>query len=668
YYVDPEFGTGCVKITPAHDFNDYEVGQRHDLPKINIFTIDAQINDEAPQAYRGMDRFDARKQIVADLESQGLLVKVEPHKMMVPRGDRSKAVIEPFLTDQWYVKAAPLAEEAVRCVEDGRIRFVPENWKKTYYEWMRNIQDWCISRQIWWGHRIPAWYGPDGEVFVARTEERARKKALDHYGEERELTQDSDVLDTWFSSALWPFSTLGWPDESEMVDRFYPTNVLVTGFDIIFFWVARMVMMGLKFADVVPFHEVYIHGLIRDGEGNKMSKSKGNVLDPLDLIDGIALEDLVTKRTQNMMQPHLAKRIEKSTRKEFPKGIPAFGTDALRFTLASLATQGRDIKFDLGRIEGYRNFCNKLWNATRFVLMNAEGKDCGVDREDLPLSATDRWIVSSFQRTEQTARKAMEEYRFSDAANSIYQFLWGHYCDWYLELVKPVIYEGEGDSDAAIAARRTMIQVLESAIRLLHPLMPYITEELWQKLAPLAGRAGETIMLAPWPESDNALIDAACEREVEGVMSVITGVRNIRGEMNIPPGRPLEMLVTGDAEGLGWIQRHETLIKALAKLSSWGILKGEAPAGSATSVLDQLRLFVPLQGVIDLEAEATRLNKAIAKLESDLGRTSKKLGNENFISRAKPEVVEKERQKAAEFERKLEGLRDALQRIEALKE
>ncbi|MBF0624010.1 MAG: valine--tRNA ligase [Magnetococcales bacterium] len=665
-YVDPAFGSGCVKITPAHDFNDYAIGQRHGLAMINILTVDARLNDAVPAAYRGLDRFVARERVLADLEAQGLLEKTEPHRLMVPRGDRSRAVVEPYLTDQWFVRAGVLAEEAIRVVEDGRIRFVPSSWDKTYFEWMRNIQDWCISRQIWWGHRIPAWYGPDGRVIVCRSEAEALEWAAEEYGRPVALIRDPDVLDTWFSSALWPFSTLGWPAHTPELRTFHPTNVLVTGFDIIFFWVARMIMMGLKFTGEVPFREVYITGLIRDAEGQKMSKSKGNILDPLDLIDGIGLDDLVEKRTRDMMQPQLAQRIAAATRREFPQGIPAFGTDALRFTMASLATQGRDIKFDLGRIEGYRNFCNKLWNASRFVLMNTEGADCGLERGELPLSVPDRWIRSALNRLAEDMARAFDQYRFNDAANAIYQFLWGHYCDWYLELVKPILYGEIVPEAEKVAARRTLVQVLETALRLLHPLMPFITEELWQKVAPVAGRGGDSIMLAPWPDADPALNDPGIEAEMAWVMSFINGVRNIRGAMDLPPARELEILVTGAPEVLERLERFRTLILPLAKLSGWSILTGEAPAGCAAGVVEGLCFHIPLAGVIDLAAETDRLHKALAKLDGDLAQVQKKLGNETFLAKAKPEVVAKDREKQRSLAEKRQGLAEALARIEAL--
>ncbi|MBF0380837.1 MAG: valine--tRNA ligase [Magnetococcales bacterium] len=666
-YVDPEFGSGCVKITPAHDFNDNEVGGRHDLELINIFTNDATINDTAPEAYRGMDRFVARKKIVADLEELGLLEKVEPHKLMIPRGDRSKAIIEPYLTDQWYVKTSSLAQEAIKAVEDGRIRFVPANWDKTYFEWMRNIQDWCISRQIWWGHQIPAWYGPDGHLFVCNCEEEVYEWAAEHYGRPVNLTRDPDVLDTWFSSALWPFATLGWPKLTKEMEDFYPTNVLVTAFDIIFFWVARMVMMGLKFTKKVPFHDVYITGLVRDGEGNKMSKSKGNVLDPLDLIDGIDLDSLVEKRTKDMMQPHLAKKIAKATRKEFPDGIPPFGADALRFTMASLATQGRDIKFDLGRIEGYRNFCNKLWNATRFVLMNSEGKNCGVSSETLNYTYADRWILSRLQQVKKEVAGSLEEYRFNDAASVVYQFVWGSYCDWYLEMVKPVLYGDEVAETYKIATRHCMVGVLEESLRLLHPLMPFITEELWQKVAGLVGRSGKSIMIASWPQPDASYVDLDLEKELTWVMSLVTAVRTIRAEMDISPGKRLAILVQGSQDMVTRLQRHHGLIVPLAKLDSWQILEGEAPQGAATGVVEEMQIFIPLAGLIDVEAETSRLQKGLQKLDKELQRVVGKLTNPNFLAKAKPEVVAKEKGKQQELEEKKNSLTEALLRIEKLR-
>ncbi|MBF0213595.1 MAG: valine--tRNA ligase, partial [Magnetococcales bacterium] len=665
-HVDPAFGTGCVKITPAHDFNDHEMGIRHGLPVINIFTPDARINDQAPEAYRGLDRFEARRRIVADLEQAGLLEKIEEHRLMIPRGDRSKAVLEPYLTDQWFVKAAPLAEEAIRAVEDGRIRFIPGNWDKTYFEWMRNIQDWCISRQIWWGHRIPVWYGPDGHPFVCNCEEMVYEMAAEHYGEAVELVRDPDVLDTWFSSALWPFATLGWPKKTPELALYYPTNVLVTGFDIIFFWVARMIMMGLKFTGEVPFREVYITGLVRDGEGNKMSKSKGNILDPLDLIDGIDLETLVAKRTRDMMQPQLAARVETATRHEFPKGIAAFGTDALRFAMAGLAVQGRDIKLDMGRVEGYRNFCNKLWNAARFVLMNAEGIE--LDGAGAATTLPDRWIQSRLQKVVAAMDGAMERYRFDEAAAALHRFLWGEFCDWYLEMVKPVLYDESLPEAEKNTTRRVMVETLESALRLLHPLMPFITEELWQKMAPLVGRGGITIMQAPWPRVEPTQEDEALEIEAEFVMELVSAIRTVRGEMDIAPGRRLPLLVRGDAGAIDRLQRHEGLIRVLAKLDSWSPLAGEVPEGAATAVLPGLQLFIPLAGIIDPAAEIARLEKTLQKLVADRTRVLGKLENAGFLANARPEVVAAEQDKARELEEKCHGVEEALGRMRRLQE
>ncbi len=668
-YVDREFGTGCVKITPAHDFNDYAIGQRHNLPLINIFTADARINDVPPEQYRGLDRYEARKKVVADMEALGLVEKIEPHKLMVPRGDRSHAVIEPYLTDQWFVKVGPLAEPAIKAVEEGEIRFVPDNWKNTYFEWMRNIEDWCISRQIWWGHRIPAWYDEQGNIYVARSEEEAYAQAREKLGrDDVELVQDDDVLDTWFSSALWPFSTLGWPDKTPELDTFYPTNVLVTGFDIIFFWVARMIMMGLKFTGQVPFREVYIHGLVRDSHGQKMSKSKGNVLDPIDLIDGIDLESLVAKRTTGMMQPEMREKIEKQTRKEFADGIPAFGTDALRFTFAALASTGRDIKFDLNRIEGYRNFCNKLWNAARYVLINTEGHDCGQSGGIIDLSLADRWILSRLQKTTEQVTRAIESYRFDHAAQAIYDFTWNEYCDWYLELSKVTLNDPEAGETQLRGTRRTLVHVLDNILRLAHPIMPFITEEIWQRVRPLAGKEGETIMLQPYPKAIEARIDEAAEAEMEWVMQFIVGVRNIRGEMNIAPGKPLPVLLekVGE-EDARRLESSRPYLDTLARLESVRVLEeGEEAPESATALVGEMRVLIPMAGLIDKEAELARLHKELEKLEKEHKRLSGKLANASFVEKAPAHVVEKERQKLADVESSLAQYREQLARIEAL--
>ncbi len=654
-HVDPEFGSGCVKITPAHDFNDYALGQRHNLPLINIFTVDAKLNSNVPAAYQGMDRFAARQQIVADLEAAGLLVDIKPHKLMVPRGDRSHAVIEPFLTDQWFVKIAPLAEPAIKAVEDGRIKFIPDNWKKTYFEWMRNIQDWCISRQIWWGHRIPAWYDDKGQVYVGDSEAHVREKYK--IPESVKLEQDADVLDTWFSSALWPFSTLGWPENTERLKAFYPTSVLVTGFDIIFFWVARMIMMGLKFMGDVPFREVYIHGLIRDSDGQKMSKSKGNVLDPLDLIDSIELEALVTKRTTGLMQAEMAPKIEKDTRKQYPQGIPAFGTDALRFTFAALASTGRDIRFDLGRIEGYRNFCNKLWNASRYVLMSTENRDLTKGE----LSLTDRWIISRLQQLEAQIHQHLNTYRFDLAAHALYEFTWNEYCDWYLEFSKPVLQNGT--EAAQRGTRRTLVGVLEALLRLLHPFMPFITEELWQRVA----ESGDTIMLQPYPQAQAEKIELETEQEIEWVKQFILGVRRIRAEMDIAPSKPLPVLLqNGSSDDQQKWQTHSSIITRLARLESVTWLETEEAPESAIALVGEMQILIPLAGLIDKEAELKRLNKELEKLHKELAKCTAKLDNPKFTERAPAEIVEKERQRVADMSASLQQLEAQAARIRAV--
>ncbi len=682
-HVDPEFGTGCVKITPAHDFNDYDVWKRHrdetaiagqpHAGLINIFTVDASIraNEEdegelIPATYIGMDRYTARKRIITDLDALGLLEKTEEHTLMAPRGDRSGAVIEPLLTDQWYVRVAPLAKPAIEAVENGNIRFVPDNWKNTYFEWMRNIEDWCISRQIWWGHRIPAWYDEAGNIYVGRNEQEVREKhqlAADY-----PIHQDEDVLDTWFSSALWPFSTLGWPEQTERLKTFYPTSVLVTGFDIIFFWVARMIMMGLKFMGDVPFHEVYIHGLVRDSHGDKMSKSKGNVLDPIDLIDGIDLESLVEKRTSNMQVPKKAKQIEAQTRKDFPDGIQGHGTDALRFTFASLASTGRDIKFDLNRMEGYRNFCNKVWNAARYVLMNTEGEDCGQQGSELALSAADRWIRSRLQHTADQVSKSLDGYRLDHAAQAIHEFTWNAYCDWYLELSKTVLNNPAANDAEKRATRHTLVNVLEAMLRLAHPLMPFITEEVWQRVAPLADIDADTIMLQPYPVVDTQAIDPAAEVEMAWVMRFILGIRRIKGEMNIAPGKRVPVLLANASEeDQSWAERHRAYLDFLAKTESIEILAtGEAGPESATALVGDMRILIPLAGLIDKDAELARLDKEIGRLEKDIARTEGKLSNPKFIDKAPEAVVQKERDKLEDAHKALENLKTQRERIHAL--
>jgi valyl-tRNA synthetase len=654
-YVDQEFGTGCVKITPAHDFNDAEMGQRHDLEKINILTIDAAINDNAPEKYRGLDRYEARDVIVKDFKDLGLLESIKDHTLMVPRGDRSGAVIEPFLTDQWYVKADALAEPAVKAVQEGKIKFVPGNWDKTFYNWMDGIQDWCISRQIWWGHRIPAWYDDKGNIYVAHDEKTVRKE--NKLADNVRLRQDEDVLDTWFSSALWPFSTLGWPEKTDAVNTWYPSSVLVTGFDIIFFWVARMMMMGLKFMDDVPFKEVYIHGLVRDSHGHKMSKSKGNVLDPIDIIDGIDLESLVKKRTTGLMNPKDASKIEKATRKEFPDGIESHGTDALRFTFASLASTGRDINFDMNRIGGYRNFCNKLWNAARYVLMNTEDQDTGIDNDDVELSLADRWIMSKLQSTEQEVTAAIDGYRFDHAAQAIYEFIWDNYCSWYLELSKPVLTSDSASEAAKRGTRRTLVRVLEATLRMTHPFMPFITEEIWQTIAPLAGKTGDSIMSQPYPSADDSKIDADAVSEMEWVMEFITGIRSIRSQMNIPPKKQLPVILKdSQQQDLDRLADNQEFLSRLANLESIDVLDGEAPA-AATALVGKMEILIPLEGLIDKDAEIQRLDKEITKLEKVIKQSSGKLNNENYVAKAPADVVQKERDKLTELEQALSQLK-----------
>jgi len=661
-YVDPEFGTGCVKITPAHDFNDYDIGKRHDLPMYNVLTDDAAMNDEVPQAYRGLDRFEARRKIVAEFESLGLLEKIEDYTVKIPRGDRSHAVVEPYLTDQWYVSIKPLAEPAIAAVESGDIRFVPENWSKTYFEWMYNIQDWCISRQLWWGHRIPAWYDEDGNIYVGRSEAAVRDKY--GVGSDVALRQDEDVLDTWFSSALWPFSTLGWPEKNEALDDFYPGSVLVTGFDIIFFWVARMIMMGLKFMGDVPFREVYIHGLIRDQDGQKMSKSKGNVLDPLDLIDGVDLDTLIKKRTTGLMQEHLKPQIEKITRKQFPNGIDQYGSDALRFTFASLATTGRDIRFDLGRIEGYKNFCNKLWNAARYVLMNTEELGDG----NVELSSADRWIRARFDETVVQVHRNFDGYRLDLVAQAIYEFTWHEFCDWYLELSKPVLQSDTSTAAAQLGTRRTLVEILEGLLRLLHPIMPFVTEEIWQQVAPRAGIDGPTIMLQPYPQPATGEADGKAVADIEWLKKFILGVRQIRGEMDIPPGKPLPVILenASDADERR-ANEHASLLQRVGRVESVTLLAdGEEPPAAATALIDELRLLVPMKGMIDVDAERTRLGKQLDKVQADLARARSKLDNPNFVNNAPADVVTQEKQRAADFERQIAQLSEQLEKLDEL--
>lgn len=689
-YVDREFGTGCVKITPAHDFNDYEVGKRHNLPLINvldknaavlaiahIFNVDGSLNTTAnndlPAAYAGLDRYEARKQIVAAFDTAGLLESINDHALKVPRGDRSGVVIEPWLTDQWYVSTKPLAEPAIAAVEDGRIQFVPKQYENMYFSWMRDIQDWCISRQLWWGHRIPAWYDASGKVYVGRNEAEVRHKY--HLGAEIILNQDEDVLDTWFSSGLWTFSTLGWPEQTEFLKKFHPTDLLVTGFDIIFFWVARMIMLTLhlvKHEDgsaQIPFKTVYVHGLVRDGQGQKMSKSKGNVLDPLDIIDGIDLETLVQKRTTGLMQPKDAVKIEKQTRKEFPEGIQAYGTDALRFTFCSLASTGRDIKFDMGRVEGYRNFCNKIWNATRYVLMHCEDQDCGQNgATDYELSLADRWIISKLQLAENTVAEYLDTYRLDLAAQAIYEFVWNEYCDWYLELSKPVLWNEQASDAQKKGTRRTLIRVLETILRLSHPLMPFITEEIWQKIKTMASATGDTIMLAAYPVANSSKIDQQALSDVEWLQAVILGVRNIRGEMNISPAKDLPLFFkNGSADDKLRLDNNQPFLKKLASLESITWLKenDEAPL-STTTIIGTMEILVPMAGLIDKEAEIARLTKESAKLEQDILKTETKLSNAAFVAKAPADVVANERTRIAEHKKSVEKLHAQIQKISAL--
>ncbi|MFZ9052724.1 MAG: valine--tRNA ligase [Woeseiaceae bacterium] len=661
-YVDAEFGTGCVKITPAHDFNDYDIGKRHELPMYNILTDDAALNEQVPEAYRGMDRFEARNAVVAEFERLGLLEKIEDYVVKIPRGDRSGAVVEPYLTDQWYVSIEPLAKPAIEAVETGKIRFVPENWSKTYFDWMHNIQDWCISRQLWWGHRIPAWYDENGNIHVGRSEEEVRRKYK--LGDEVALRQDEDVLDTWFSSALWPFSTLGWPEKTAALDEFYPGSVLVTGFDIIFFWVARMIMMGLKFMDDVPFREVYIHGLIRDQDGQKMSKSKGNVLDPLDLIDGVDLEALLAKRTSGLMQDHLRPKIEKATRQQFPDGIQPYGCDALRFTFAALATTGRDIRFDLGRIEGYRNFCNKLWNAARYVLMNTEDISDGAEDP----SAADRWICARFEQTVAAVHEHFANYRLDLAAQVMYEFTWHEFCDWYLELSKPVLQSDNSTDEQKRATQRTLVQVLEALLRLLHPLMPFITEEIWQQVAARAGIEPTTIMLQGYPQSSNTADDSDAVDDIEWVRQFILGIRQIRGEMDIPPGKPLPVVLQNSGPlDQQRADRFSNLLQRVGRVESVAMLaESDEPPASATALLGNMRLLVPMQGLIDVDAERSRLGKQRERLGSDLERSRSKLSNDNFVNNAPADVVAKERKRAAELEQTLAQLAEQLEKLASL--
>ena len=653
-YVEPEFGTGCVKITPAHDFNDYAMGQRHNLPLINIFTPDAKINENAPKAYQGLDRFVAREQMLKDLTAQGLLIKTEPHQLKLPKGDRSGAIVEPYLTDQWFVKASVLAQPALEAVRSGKIKFVPENWSKTYYQWLENIEDWCISRQLWWGHRIPAWFDASGNIYVGASEAAVRLKY--NLAADAKLTQDEDVLDTWFSSALWPFSTLGWPEQTPELQNFYPTAVLVTGFDIIFFWVARMVMFGLKFTGQVPFKEVYITGLIRDSHGQKMSKSKGNVLDPVDLIDGISLEALLQKRTTGLMQQNLLEQITRQTQAEFPHGIAGFGADALRFTFCALATTGRDINFDIARLEGYRNFCNKIWNATKFVLMQLE--DFNYNDQEYELGVADKWIHSEMQQTLAVITTEFKQYRFDLITQAVYDFVWYKFCDWYLELTKPILHADTVSIAAKNGARRTLLETIEAILRMIHPFMPFITEELWQSVAAKMGVHNQTIMLAQYPEFTASKVDLVATADIEWLQKMILAIRNIRGEMNLAPNKLILLLLAhGSKQDYQRITQYEQYLKSLAKLEaiSW-VEPGQPVPMSATALVDELQLNIPIANLVDINAEIARLNKEINKAQIDIERMSVKLNNVNYTTKAPAEVVANERVRLAEQQNILQQL------------
>jgi valyl-tRNA synthetase len=664
-YVDPAFGSGCVKITPAHDFNDYDVGQRHGLPLINIMTLDATLNDSVPRAYRGLDRFVAREKIIADLDAMGLIERIEPHQLTVPRGDRSNAILEPLLTDQWFVDIKPLAAPAIRAVELGDVRFVPDTWTGVYHEWMHKIRDWCISRQLWWGHRIPAWYDPDGRWYVARSEAEAR--SAHGIDAATPLRQDDDVLDTWFSSALWPFSTQGWPEKTQALQTYYPTAVLVTGFDIIFFWVARMIMMGLKFTGEVPFRAVYITGLILDQDGQKMSKSKGNVIDPLDIVDGISLDALLEKRTTGLMQPQMKSAIEKATRKQFPQGIAAYGTDALRLCLARLATQSRDLRFDMARVEEYRNFCNKLWNAARYVLMNVEDQD--LKSQGAEFSLADRWIRSRLAGLLTRIEAGFADYRLDNVANALYEFTWHEFCDWYVELSKAVLQSESASPAAKRGTRMTLVQTLETLLRALHPLAPFISEEIWQRVRVSAGARGETIMLAEFPTAAAAPTDAQAEPEMRWVMDFVLGVRQIKGEMDIAPSRKLEVLLqNAHARDVEYLKRNLHYLTRLAGVETPRVLAaGEAAPIAAVALLGNLEILVPMEGLINPTAELERLGKRLRKAQIDSSKLEAKLGNSQFARNAPPDIVAKDQQRLEELRTEIGQLSAQTARVTKLK-
>lgn len=665
-FVELDFGSGCVKITPAHDFNDHAVGKHHQLPEISILSKQATINDNAPLAYRGLDRFDARKKILADLDAQGLLVKEEPHRLKVPRGEKSNAVIEPLLTEQWYVKMKPLAEPAIAAVQRGEVRFVPEVWTKTYYQWLENIEDWCISRQLWWGHRIPAWYDESGKVYVGYSEDDVRFKHK--LPENTLLRQDEDVLDTWFSSALWPFSTLGWPEKTPELENFYPGNTLITGFDIIFFWVARMIMMGLKFMGKVPFRDVFITGLIRDSEGQKMSKSKGNVLDPIDIIDGISLADLTEKRTKNLVLGSVQKKIEKATQKEFPDGIPSFGTDALRFTFCALASTGRNVRFDMARVEGYRNFCNKIWNAARYVFMQTEDESFDLGDGAFQYSPADHWIMSRLQACIAQTHQHLKEYRFDMLAQGLYDFVWGEFCDWYLELSKPILQAEDALPALKRGTRHTLIQVLDNILRLLHPIMPFITEEIWQRIRKFTNDETPSIMLASFPEVNEDFVRPELEQEINWLKDVVVAIRTIRSEMAISPAKFIPLVIKdAGTKTRTLVEKYQALLSTLCKLSPMQFLApSDAVPIAASAVVADAEFLIPMAGLINKDAELARLDKELAKLQKEMQQTEGKLNNGNFIAKAPPEVIEKEKARHKEAQECYQRLTQHRLKIAAL--